>query len=72
MSLPRQINAFDLLKEVVQKRNWYNNNMSKHRAQNIKRKLPKGLISYELAIEALNCAGWEIVESEKWAKKEKI
>ena len=71
MSSTRQINALDLLKQVVQKRNWYNGKTSRQCALQIKKRLEYGqVITHELVVEALGYAGWYIVQPETWAKKD--
>ena len=73
MNFTRQINAFDLLKEVVKKRMWYNEKISKQSAMQIKKNLDEGKnISHELVVEALGYAGWHIVKPETWTKKQDI
>ena len=73
MTFTRQINAFDLLKEVVKKRKWYNDKITRQNAVQIKMRVNKGEnITHELVVEALGYAGWYIVQPETWAKKDII
>jgi hypothetical protein len=68
MEAPTKATAFDMLKVVTKKRNWYNNKISKQTAKGIKNRLEQGTLSHELAVEALNYAGWTVAEPETWAK----
>jgi hypothetical protein len=63
------INAIDLLKEIVQQRNWHNGKIERKAAYNLKRNLKTGSVSYEKASEILKLLGYEKVKEEVWATK---
>jgi hypothetical protein len=62
-------NAIDLLKEIVQKRNWYDGNISRQLAFQYKKYLKENKMSYKKATEILNILGYEKINDESWKNK---
>lgn len=67
--LEYNLNALDLLKQVVQKRNWHGGLMDRNVRSKIKTNLKKGLVTYKRACEVLELIGYEKTKDEIWAKK---
>ena len=59
-------NALEVLKEVVKKRNWYQNKIDRFLASETKRNLKKGKLSHERASELLKLIGWQKIKEEVW------
>jgi len=67
--ITKQANAIEILKEVVQSRNWHKGLIKRNIASELKRNLVKGMVSYEKACQVLVLIGYEKVEEEVWQIK---
>jgi hypothetical protein len=62
-------NAIDLLKEITQKRNWYDGKISRQLAFQYKKYLKENKISYKKAVEILEILGYEKINDESWKRR---
>ena len=67
-----QNNALEVLKEVVKKRNWYQNKIDRFLASETKRNLKKGKLSSERASELLKLIGWQKIKEEVWQNETQL
>lgn len=63
------LSATDLLKKVVQDRNWHQGKIEHRLAAMTKTNLSRGKISYEKACEILILLGWQKVKNETWEQE---
>lgn len=64
-----QINAVDLLKNVVQERNWHKGLIERRLAAVTKQNLNAGKLSYEKASQILKLIGYQKIKEETWQIK---
>jgi len=64
-----QANAIDLLKQLMQQRNWHNGIMPAKTAAAYKSLLKKNKLSYSRACRMLYQSGWQRTQHELWMKK---
>jgi hypothetical protein len=63
------MNAKDLLKTIVVKRNWHNGMIERKKAAHIKKYTLAGTLSYEKACEVLILLGFKKIAEEEWEKE---
>jgi len=64
--MTKTINAVELLKQVVQRRNWHQGRIERRLAGETKKNVLAGKLSYEKASAILVLLGWEKVKEESW------
>lgn len=62
------INAIDLLKQIVKKRMWHKGRIEPRLAAMTKINVTENKLSYEKASAILELLGWEKVQEESWAE----
>lgn len=67
-SMKYKINAIELIKLAMEKRNWHHGKITATSAGQHKLNAAKGKLSYEKSCELLEIAGYRKVEEESWEK----
>ena len=61
-----QASAIEVLRQVMQARNWHQNKYPQNKASGYKDLLNKGKLSHEKCSEILNTIGWQKIKEETW------
>lgn len=66
-----QLNAIELLKKIVTKRNWHGGKFERRLASYYKKAVLEGKLSYEMAVIILKELGYKLQQNEIWVRDER-
>lgn len=67
-----KLNAIDLLRQVVEERNWHKGLLTTQLANRHKKSIIAGTIKYSTATLLLESLGYELMKPEEWRKKSEV